>query len=559
MNLPDPKRFSIRLLAPFYLTEPFSPATHAKLEASTYAGKNLWRSADLHVKYTEEALPELERFLFPPEGKPVYFGLDKGLCDSWFRAVTAVVLNGHEEARWRKQLAKRADLAELRPQAVPLSLDPKYGIELFVLHKTLGVLSLTFKEPARRQAAHQMPLTATRGAQYHLSHLKFRAPILRVPHPAIDPMFSPECESALERELWLDDPIEDRLGRPGQPFRLQEVRDAVLAPIAGSIQSFEQQQFLAHTVVRFDNETEFGSADGRRAYIRELVAFAQIEEEGHAPAATDHPGLPSEVLNTKHIAAYSYLGGCHFVADQHPREESPGTYDEDRAETIQRKYFTVFLTTLAQRMLSHRFLETVVRKRLARQPLGDAWERFTSFEAAGQLIDLSRREAVNRCYRLSQMTQRVIETTGSLHRIFRDLQASEQADRQSAMLERQHKLAEEQEATRRRLSLIEIFIVAVYTAELVNILGEKAGFPHLYVFGGVSVLGALALWTVLKHHQSATHDHSGTRWLLVLSVLTLILWLLIGFGWEWRYVLLEPEKLMLPPQVPVPPPDIPSG
>ncbi|HYL72667.1 MAG TPA: hypothetical protein VEU96_00595 [Bryobacteraceae bacterium] len=438
-----------------------------------------------------------------------------------------------------------------------MSLDYKYGIELIVLHGRVGFLSICF-------AGHPaLDVTEVRALQYHLSHMKYRTPVLRIPHPDLD-AFAPSGELPLEKEYWLTDPLEGRLGRPGQPFTLVEVRDLLLDPIHSSIANYEQNQFLVHTVLRFDKHTSFADPVLRSAYAQELVAFAQIEEADHAPAAPDNLGLPNEVLNANHLAAYSYLGGAHFVADQWDRDDTGGSFDADRVEGVQRKYCTAFLATVTERLIAHSFLEEAVRRRLDRVSISDIWERFTEFEAAAQLIDVSRREAVNRCYRLAQRAQRIPETIASLHRVFRDAQASEQAHRQAAMLARQteqaehqgqmlerqnqlalqqHQMLQAQEETRRRLGLIEIFIVTVYTAELAHILGTTAEFNHKYTFLGVAGLSVLALLTVIRHHRQVMRGTPGTRSLLAATWLALLLWLAAGFAWEWKDFLHAPDRL----------------
>src|SRR5260370_25328029 len=358
MSLPIPSHFSIRLLLPIHLTAPTGQEFAERLTSATFDGTQLWRTEKLHPKYTEETLRETVQFLFPDDGTDSsvhYFGLAPKLTESWFRPVVATVPNGAAEERWRKQAARTPKSMHERPIAVPLSLDYKYGIELFVLHRRVGLLSICFAEPCRPNGHPALGVTETRALQYHFSHMKYRTPVLRIPHPVLD-AFAPSGELPLEEEHWLTDPLEGRLGRPGQPFTLVEVRDLLLAPIHSSIAGYEQNQFLVHTVLRFDKQTSFADQVLRSAYAQELVAFAQIEEVNHAPAAPDNLGLPNEVLNANHLVAYSYLGGAHFVADQWESDRVGGSFDADRVEGVQRKYFTAFLATVTERLIAHSFL-----------------------------------------------------------------------------------------------------------------------------------------------------------------------------------------------------------
>jgi len=558
MSVPAPAQYSIRLLLPFHLNETGLDLRAERLKRAEWVGTPLWEQPDkLHPKYTDEILPGASAFLFPDgNAGPSYFRVPAKLLDSWFRSVIAMIPDGAKEEKARQ----RGGAGRPRPISVPVSLERKYGIELFVVHRRIGALSICFQQPVRPANAGSENLSEVRRIQYHLSQILYRTPVFRVPHPDLDG-FAPPGESLLGQELWLTDPLIDRLGTAGQPFTLVELCDFLIRPIRDSIESLEQSQFIVHTVLRFDNQTSFADPSRRDDYTQQLAGFAQIEEPDHAPAVPDCIGLPNEALNTKHLAAYSYLGGAHFVADQWPPDEH-GSYDDARVESVQRKYFVAFLTTLANRLVAHSFLEEAVRNRSSNAAIAGIWDRFTRFEAAGQLIDISRREAVNRCYRLAQSAQRIPETLASLHKIFRDAQASQYADRlaeqtarQVQLTEQQSKILAAQEVAKHRLGLIEVFIVTVYTAELVHIFGDTAEFEHIYTFAGVAVLSLLALITVKRHHDHAAEGTREKAGFLVACWIALVLWLGGGFVLKFANVLKAPGE----PKVVLPHPSPPAG
>jgi hypothetical protein len=121
----------------------------------------------------------------------------------------------------------------------------------------------------------------------------------------------------------------------------------------------------------------------------------------------------------------------------------------------------------------------------------------------------------------------------SLHGMFRDAQAASSANQQLQTLRRVKGLAKKQEETERQLRVLEVFVVTVYTGELVHLLGEAAEFSHHYVMLGMGLM-VLAFVTVLAHVKAAgQHTPSRiftlARVALILTVLSLGSWLL----WGW--------------------------
>jgi len=565
MSLLAPTQFSIRLVHPIHLPN--------GIEKSFGEGtSSRWQPAKIHEKYRDEMLRETLKFLFPVKGGGAhYFRVREDILSSWFRSKVAVVQDGSKEQKARRRMARDPLSEERRPPSLALSLEYKYGIELFVLHDHVAVFSICFTAPDRPDAA-PLPLREVRGLQYYLSDMRYRAPVFRIPHPDLDEFGAPG-ELSYARELTLDDPLEDRLGKAGQPFSLAELCDLLLKDLTGN--DFTRSRFLVHSVLRFDRTLNFIDPVARNEYLQELVAFSQIEEPNHSPAVPDSLGVPNDALNANHLAGYSYLGAAHFVSDQWAGGGA-SSYDDARVESVQRKYFGAFLTTLAERMIAHHFLEEAIDSRLSPSKVGSLWERFTHFEAAAQLLDISDREAVNRCYRLAQRAQRIPDILASLHRVFRDAQATEQArqdaailahqaeqaDNQLKMLEQQNQLiqqqkdmVEAQEEAKRHLGVIEIFIATVYTAELVHILGTSADFEHLYTFAGVSLLSLLALATIMQHHR-VDPKAPPRRTLLRVCWIAVILWLVGGFALKIAPLFHAPETIpptLLAPRPPRPP------
>jgi hypothetical protein len=545
-SLPDPIGFHFRLLWPFHLKADVAKSAEERLHAAVFAGPRgdpapIWKGVPErppHTAYRDEYLREARSFLFPEEGS--YFAVDPACLQSWFGPVSAVSLDARREQQWLRR--REGD----RPVSSALSISPDFGIELFLLSGRLGVLSISFRDPLRfpRRGKPRTPLagytlSGLQALQYSCSHTRYGAPVFRRPHVATDPHLAAAGppEPFVEKSL-NDDPFSERLGRAGQPFQLIELCDYLLGSLSDSIEYFEQHQYLTHLTAHFDKSVDFAEAGARESLGALLVALAQIEEPRHAAAVAGHWGIPHEVLDSKHMAAYSYLGCAHFVADQWEGEESAGSFDASRVGVMQRKYFTAFLTALAQRLVTHRFLERTARG----EDVGSLWADFARFESAGCLIDVSRREAVNRCYRLAQQAQRVPETVAHVHRILRDIQADGQVRQGNDSAERMNQLLLAQSETESRLGLIEIFIVTVYTAELVNLMGECAGFIPAYRLAGILAVGAMALVTVIQHRRAADASAEAAAgqpnggwaravkpW-FVASVALLALWMAIGLA-----------------------------
>jgi hypothetical protein len=321
--------------------------------------------------------------------------------------------------------------------------------------------------------------------------------------------------------------VGDRLGHRGQPFTLRELSDFLLSSV-GEECCREQHQFLAYTTVLFNETVDFSASATRSLVLPMLSAFAQIEEPRHAAGVAEEIGIPHCTLNAKHLAACSYLGAAHFLANQDPPSKSADTYDSGRVDRVQRKFFTAFLIALAQRMIAHRFLReasAVLAEELPRfRQLTDLWNRFSRFEANGYLIDVSRREPVNRVFRLAHEAQRVPQTIDALHRIFRDRQAAEQAERQLHLQD--------------RVGRIEVFIVAFYTAEFSKLAGDLLKLADLYVLAGVLVFAFLAGLVTHIHHVEPAGDGKPGGWrarhFLWFVMAAFLLWILAGRFWAPR-------------------------
>jgi len=535
--MPAPEGFHFRLLCPCHFKEPPDLQALARLAFPRTGSSPLpiWSTSALPAAYTEEHFRETSRSFF--EKGFAYFAVDHACLQIWFSDVTAVMLDGRAEQTWRKHADAHSERGD-RPLSVPLSLAHDFGIELFLWQdQRLGLLSIAFKEPVRfpgkglggvAPAFHT--LSQIQAIQYHGSHTKYRAPVFRTPAFSTDPhLASPLGGESVTELNPSESPLLHRLGQRGQPFFLSELRDLLFSPIQSSLQYFEQTQFLIHSTVRFGTEVDFSDDRLLAVMAPQAAAIAQIEEPRHAPHLVDHIGVPYAVLNSKHIAAYSYLGSAHLVADQWSAAESDQSFDASRVSRVQSKYFSAFLITLVQRLVAHRFLEQSTD--LPENGMCALWAQFAEFESQAHLIDVSRRESVNRCYRLALEAQRIPDVTAHLHRIFRDRQSE-------AQIRRLRSLGEEQRETQRHLGLIEIFIVTVYTIELANILAENGHFVPLYRFAGVILAGLLALATVIQHHRASPERArpKQSNWptviLLSLSILALGTWVAAGF---WKF------------------------
>jgi len=508
---PQPIEVVTRLLLPFHVPSGFDLSAKLALLTWRRSGGDeskkplrVWDSAQLHPLDCEEMLPEAESF-FIGSGSCSRFEVPNGIRDSWFGNVTALVLPGPGE----------------HGASSPIRLDPSYGLEIFVVADSIGVLSIAFRLPCNQGQADTLTLERALAVNYHLSHLRYRVPVFRKPQPERDPHLAPADPGIPASETAATANVCDRLGHRGQPFTLRELSDLLLSTL-GAECGREQHQFLTYTTVLFNESVDFSAAATRSLVLPMLSAFAQIEEPRHAAGVAEEIGIPHCTLNAKHLAACSYLGAAHFLANQDPPSKSADTYDSGRVDRVQRKFFTAFLIALAQRVLAHRFLRDASTGMADGKPrvqqLTDIWNRFSRFEANGYLIDVSRREPVNRVFRLAHEAQRVPQTIDALHRIFRDRQAAEQSERQLDLQD--------------RLGRIEFFIVAFYTAEFCNLVGDRLKLDDLYVFAGELAFAFIAGLITHLHHVEPTHVGKPGGWrarqLLWVVVLAFLVWMAVG-------------------------------
>ncbi len=520
MPLPPAERLSIRLLYPFHLRplttreEAIERLTGARWAKSRAVGTakelELWEASKAPKKATSELLEEASRFLFPKqdpsavieeddEGEAEFVSLElneRPIVDCWLlrqaardsffhlAGEMAVVLNGEHEAKWRRSGAGA------RPVSQAFRFDKDRPVELYLLNGRVGILSIQV------DVAPAGGLTGNEAQEfcYHFSHLKARMPCLRVPCWGTDPHMVERNEHApAVAELPMTPGnFADRLGKRGQSWTLGELRDLLLGPLWEVI-DVEQKQFICHSVLAYPDGVSFAGAEESREAMLLAAAMSQLEEADHAKAV-DVNRQHCEVLYENHVAAYSYLGAAHLVAYQFPADRRSGTFDADRVYALQNKYAFAFLASLTQRLLCHRFIVEAIKRK--RSEHAELWDAFVEFEIRGYLIDVSRREAVNRCYHLSQRAQRVRETIENLHRIFRDDQDARQT--------------EDLGKTQDRVGQLEMFIIGFYTFEFCHKLAEIVELEHGWALAGMIGFGGVAAWIVYLHH----HKHKVRYWIL---------------------------------------------
>ncbi len=505
MPLLNAEHFSLRLFYPV-LIENFSSRVEvvAGIENATWgaASCKVWQRVLPPAKSTSEMLEEAKLFLFPqfdgrapldddphsvlefqyirPEFQrpPECFVLAQSLRDSWLDLANrkmVVVLNGEHEETWRKNSTGR------RPLSRALLFHATRPVEFYLLHDRVGILSIQIETPSDIT----IPPNEAQDLCYHLSQTSNRCPRLRIQSSETDAhLCVPSPHVPEVRELPLEaNNIAARLGSRGQSWTLAELKDLLLTPLNGLIRH-DQEQFLCHSVLVYPLGTNFQEPSINVEAIRLAAALSQIEESAHALGS---PGVPFEVLYENHVAAYSYLGAAHLVASQFSKQVYGGTFDAERVFVIQTKYAFPMLISIAQRLLCHAFLLDVIRRP---EDLGEVWKRFRLFEIHGYLIDVSRRESVNRCYRLAQSAQRIHELIGSLHRTLRDDQSTQQN--------------EQIKSTQDRIGQIEVFIVGFYTFEFFKILGEMLHFAELWIFTGMLCFAIASAYVVRLHHEDRT-------------------------------------------------------
>ncbi len=489
-------RFEGRLLYPFAFELRTLKAAVLALTSSSVLAEGRWALSGPSPLYSDELHPHVADFLFS-EGDSgcAYLALDPGVAEKWLRHV--VVPLSDKEA---------AEIKRGRP-----------GIELFLSHFGVGVLSIGVTLVSERT-----PATVT-GLLYSLAQLhKRKASTLRVPHPSEDPDSKAE-KSRLAPAPEAGAPLVGRIGHRGGTFTLEEVLDALLAPIADLKPVRMQGELSAYAVVGLGADVDFATTDKREDFAQLLSGLAQLEEVTHAGVSLDSLSVPNAVLNRRHWAAASTLASAHLLADQPPpagRDEHP--FNAERSYRVLYKYFAAFVIAMLQRLILERLLEDAGalvsgQPAAGRAELARLRTKLLEFAIRGYFTQVSSRGAVQRYYHMVQEAMNLPATHASVQQAVAELDArytSENAARlfeaQTEILQVNTRLVSDAARSQRTLvrmqrdvELLEMFVVAFYFVHFESILfehldGARWQFRALLVTGPIVFFGVR--WLLRRHH-----------------------------------------------------------
>ncbi|HRI13748.1 MAG TPA: hypothetical protein PLX89_12170 [Verrucomicrobiota bacterium] len=518
--------------------------------------------------YYEELLPAVRRFLFGGKSDgTVYIRLSRPL-------VTTVFRNGLDV--W---LSEGKDGRVVGPPSGPPSarLLPEAAVELFLLSSGIGVLSVQIGIEAN--ARNPLSLDRVQELNYRLAQRRHKeCPIFAIPHPRLSGrLVGSQLEDAVAKAgepPRADLPLEQRLGRPGGLFTLEEWKDVLLSPLESEAQLRDAQgQFSLYSVVTFGHQTSWETSETRAPLAHFLSGMAQAEEEDHAGSLPREISVPNELLNSRHWAAAGSLAAAHLICDQWPTDGRghPQRYDGLRGPTVLHRYFILWLLAQLQRLHFLRSVNDVAAVAQASmsssstpqaQGIRELRVRLLEFQAKAYQHEVSVRAVHNRYYRLAQqglqiepLFDRVHHAVENLDSVLESRGQTEIALGQSTLLGEIRRLTAEQEQSSRslvdiskevkanvetiqkiqtKIEYVEIFLVAVYAVELIAHLGHAFGFNNDYVgwsiLVGSTVAAALAAWRLLSGQP---HLPRGRTVLLVLIPIVLLLALYLISGWVW--------------------------
>ncbi len=521
-----------RLVYPFQISQPAMLNACAEKLASS---SNWKREERINEEFRKEMLEEASNFVFGvcrEDRAAYYFRSAGGIFDIHPNTRNAgglagplfgCFLNGGKGAKWYfNGLAhaggKTAATQDRPAEELRFRVDRKHDAELFLNPFGGGVLSITILIEDLNADA---PWGHLLDSVYHLSHLKYRAPMIwrcasdeagprdtALPRQLEGPpskegadtggvsAFKQAVEGFEERGL-ADGGGSGSTGAieaartPGQPFTWRAWIEDMLAPIHDLIGG-TQGQLTMYSVVEFAGEgADFGQ--DLKDYAAAICSMAELEEGSHAPRAEADALGEVLRLTERHIVAASSMGIAHFVS----RQPQGLRFEDDRAQRILVKYFASALAAYFQSIgLNHYERETVrgLGKPGGLENIGKLANEIASFVASANLGRINRRDSHNRYYDHLRTAMRTGFGMVSLQRTLRDLGQSLELQEQTGTLgkiEALHdqvlqaqKLLQETQAElghdHKRLANLELFIVMVYVLEMAHVFGTLTGAKHGY-------------------------------------------------------------------------------
>ncbi len=531
-----------RLLYPFSFSRSSVAAATEKLQTLNFKGRPIWEAFDSasvrNEFYTTESHNAVLRETFGPPGNSRYLSIRPGTGNSMF-------------SRWLTLTAK-GNHCGLKVEFV----QPKPGVELFLSEFGVGVLSLTFRLDV--QQFSNATIEDSLIFNYRMSQLRpWMETPLQIPHPQAD------------AEKWVSIPPDQRKNIPAAPDRATDIEERLNAPggeypaseLVGFLLSPLQEdheyrsdcgQFGVYTVVRLGCDIDFADQDNQLLLSPSLSSLAQVEEHIHAGCIPGEPGVVNAVLNRNHWAGIGCLGAVHLVSDQ------PGdiAFNEERLQRSRDRYFMPFLFAYLQRLAIQRasdIVGTTIQVTPERQldscaaELRGVMRDMIQFNALGYLAEVSRREVINRYYRLVQEGLQVdrtwrltSEAIANLDAVCRTAHQEEQLRRTVETLDQQKDVLEESKELHAKVEWVEVFIVAVYFAELIHIVGYALPFQHSFVGWSALICSFGALTTALVILRPWRSLRLKGLWtLLIIGFVTIVTFLALGYT---RYRSSESEQ-----------------
>lgn len=337
------KEIQTRFIYPFFFDQWQVNKACELLQAARFTrpgsqgqGQQMWECTAASGVYLDEMLEHVARFLFTS---------DSNVC-------RYLKLSGHvfNEMLHHHVTVQLSNGSELSIKAA------KVGVELFLMAYGMGVLSIALT-PVR----DDISINEAVEFNYRLARYDpMPAAPLSIPYPAeVFQKKSASGEPSFPHAPAPDAPIEQRIGALGGSFKMPELIEFLLEPLAPLARGRVQQGLSVYTVVRLEANADFGTLRTREELSPFLSALAQIEESDHAGATRGVITISNEVLNTKHWAAVGLLGAAHLVADQRIGDgDKEHPFNEQRLPRVRDKYFVPYLMALFQRL----FLERTIRE-----------------------------------------------------------------------------------------------------------------------------------------------------------------------------------------------------
>ncbi len=416
--------------------------------------------------YYDEMLYRIRKFLFSnkQDNSGYYLKFKKITANKWFK-----------KPLYDK---KQRFVATLNQQA---------GIELFLSHYGVGILSITFtnKNPSDFDQIKQF--------NYLLSQARGKLiPKLLVPSPSLSITAPAE-----------DAPLSERLGKYGCIFDLIELRKFLLQPLNSFGFRQIQRQFSVYSVIHFENGVNLTELTPL------LSALSHVEEQQH-PGSIE---VNHQVMNLCHLAGVGSLGAAQLTTEQNSSQQF------DRALQVLNKYFIAYLTALMQRLILQRLIDDaayIVHKQgtttKSRQQLQSLHNHILDFKVTGYFTEISHREAINQYYQLCQTGLRIPTSLQTVQETLHHIDINNDA--------------EFQQGISTKLEWLQILFIVFSAVEVSSTIAEKLNFTAEYT--GISTILLPIIAGILSYKGLTSEDPIWKHGSIYAGILGFLGWLGLG-------------------------------